>query len=122
MKALYLYIEYQVGTEVDALLVVDIVRKESLVVVLFTDETAENFLIVRVFFKLLKPAEVGHPAVTFKKLGYLFRQTGVAERKPAALSYTVGLVAEAFGVKAEPVCKNSVLQYLCVYLGNSVYM
>ena len=122
VKALYLNVEYEIRVCVDIVVSLDEVRELFFLVLLDVDEAAEDILVVSVLSKLLELVKVIYPAVIADKLGNERRKLLIAESYPAALSYAVSLVAESLGIKAEPICKDGIFQYLSVYLGNAVYM
>ena len=122
VKALYLDVENGVFVDINAVVSLYEVRKLFFLALLDVYEAAKHVLIVGIFGKLFQLVKVVYPVVTAKKLADIRRQFPVAKSYPAALSNAVGLVAETLGTKAEPVRKNSVLEYLSVYLCNTVDM
>ena len=120
MKALYLNVENRICIGVYAVMSLDEVGKLLLLALLYVDKAAEHIFIFGKLSQLAEPVKVIYPVIVPKQLGYKGGKLPVAEGYPAALSDTVCLIAELLGRKAEPVCKNGVLEYLGVYLCNAV--
>ena len=119
METLDLHVEHGVGVQLLPRLAIEMIGKGDLVVVLDAAEARQHIPIVREFGKLGKLHGVVAIACTdglVKKLC----QLGVGIAQPAAVSDAVGHVIKAFGVEAEEILENGILQDGGVQLGNAV--
>ena len=120
MQAFYLNIEDGTRIDIDAVVLLDVLRKTDLVLVLNVHEFLLALLIIHIDREFFDIGEVGDPLVS-NLVGYPVCKERVSVKKETSLGDTVRLIVELLRHHLIEVTQFLFLKDLCVELRNAVY-